>query len=95
MAGATALLVEQYGRMGNLNDYIYAASTTQAVFGEAANPTTTLFHRPIPGYDGVLPNSALGAAFNYTTGVGTPIVYRYVGQPGAQPAGLPQTPGNP
>ena len=27
LAGATALLIEQYGRMGNLNHYIYNAST--------------------------------------------------------------------
>ncbi len=95
LAGATALLVEQYGRMGNLNNYIYAASEVQALFGESANPPTTLFHRPIPGFNGVLPNDAFGPDFNYTTGVGTPIVYRYVGQPNVQPAGRPQTPSNP
>ncbi len=95
LAGATALLIEQYGRVGNLNTYLYAASTNQTLFGESANPPTMLFHRPIPGYDGVIANSAFGPAFNTTTGVGTPIVYRYVGQPEAQPAGLPQTPSNP
>ena len=95
LAGATALLVEQYGRMGNLNDYIYTASAVQTLLGESANPPTTLFHRAIPGYDGVVANGAFGPAFNYTTGVGTPIVYRYVGQPNAQPAGLPQTSSNP
>lgn len=95
LAGATALLVEQYGRMGNLNPYIYAASALQALRGNQSTQATTMFHRAIPGYNGVVSNSALGPNFNYTTGVGTPIVYRYVGAPNAQPAGLPQTPSNP
>lgn len=95
LAGATALLVEQYGRMGNLNNYIYSASATQAIYGGAAGQATTLFHTNIPGYNGVVTNSSLGPLFNYTTGVGTPIVYRYVGASKATPAGLPQTSSNP
>ena len=95
LAGATALLIEQYGRMGNLNNYIYAASAVQAYGGNLFGDALTIFHRSIPGYNGVVANSSLGPAFNYTTGVGTPIVYRYVGAPFAQPAGLPQTSSNP
>ncbi len=95
LAGATALLIEQYGRMGNLNNYIYAASAVQAYAGNLFGNAAKIFHRSIPGYNGVVPNSSLGSAFNYTTGVGTPIVYRYVGAPFAQPAGLPQTSSNP
>ncbi len=95
LAGATALLVEQYGRMGNLNDYIYAASALQALVGDTSNNPTSMFHRGIPGYNGVVANSSFGPDFNYTVGVGTPRVYRYAGAPYATPAGLPQTPSNP
>ena len=63
--------------------------------GEDSAELHLMFHRAIPGYNGVVSNSALAPNFNYTTGVGTPIVYRYVGAPNAQPAGLPQTPSNP
>jgi len=92
LAGATALLVEQYGRFGNLNNYIYALSKIQQQIGVSA---ATAFHRPIPGYNGVVTNASIGPAYNYTVGVGTPIVYRYVGAPSAKPAGLPQTASNP
>ncbi len=95
LAGATALLIQQYGRMGNLNDYIYAASAVQTIYGGSASQPTTIFHRPIAGYNGVVANTQFGATYNYTTGVGTPIVYRYVGMPKATPAGLPQTSSNP
>ncbi len=95
LAGATALLVEQFGRMGNLNNYIYAASQAQAIAGGVPSQPTTVFHRGIPGYDGVVANGSLGRLYNYTTGVGTPAVYRFVGAPGATPAGVPQSPGNP
>lgn len=95
LAGATALLIEQYGRMGNLNHYIYNASASQAAHGGAAAQPTTVFHRHIPGYNGVVTNPSVSELFNYTTGVGTPIVYRYVGASKATPAGLPQTSSNP
>ncbi len=95
LAGATALMIEQYGRMGNLNNYIYASSAIQSVFGGGAKLPSTEFHRNIPGYNGVISNSTFGPDFNYTTGVGTPIVYRYIGASSAQPAGLPQTASNP
>nr|WP_321986873.1 protease pro-enzyme activation domain-containing protein [uncultured Lichenicoccus sp.] len=95
LAGATALLVEQYGRMGNLNNYIYAVSAVQALAGGKPSQPTTVFHRAIPGYNGVVPNGTLGNLYNYTSGVGTPMVYRYVGAPYATPAGVPQTASNP
>ena len=95
LAGATALLVEQYGRMGNLNNYIYAVSAAQALAGGKPNQSTTVFHRAIPGYNGVVANGILGGLYNYTTGVGTPMVYRYAGAPYATPAGTPQSASNP
>ncbi len=95
LAGATALLVEQYGRMGNLNNYIYAASAEQALQGGIPSQPTTVFQRGIPGYNGVVANGSFGRLYNYTTGVGTPMIYRYVGAPDATPAGLPQSSSNP
>ena len=95
LAGATALLIEQYGRMGNLNNYIYASSATQIVYGGIPNQPTTLFHRIRSGYNGVVSNDKFGPTYSYTSGVGTPIVYRYVGAPKSTPAGLPQTSSNP
>lgn len=95
LAGATAMLIEQYGRMGNLNNYIYALGALQKLFGNNVNAPTTAFHRPIPGYNGVVTNTVPSSAYNYTVGNGTPIVYRYVGVPFAKPAGLPQTATNP
>ena len=95
LAGATALLVEQYGRMGNLNQYIYESSAIQTLRGGKPSSPTTMFHRNIPGYNGVVSNASMGPFFNYTVGVGTPMVYRYVGASTATPAGLPQTASNP
>ncbi len=95
LAGATALLVEQYGRMGNLNAYIYGASALQVLNGDTSDSKTSVFHRNIPGYNGVVANGSFGPDFNDTVGVGTPRVYRYVGASSARTAGLPQTPSNP
>ena len=91
-ASVVALLVEQHGRQGNLNNYIYSLATKQAVFGGAAN---TAYHQGIPGYNGVVQNSKPGGYYNYTYGVGSPFVYRFVGLPGATVAGKPQTISNP
>ena len=55
----------------------------------------TVFHRVTSGYNGVVTNAKFGPTFNYTTGVGTPIVYRYIGASNAKPAGMPQTASNP
>ncbi len=96
LAGATAMLVEQYGRMGNLNNYIYGIAAIQNLFGDNPELRTTAFHRSIPGYNGVVTNSVPGPNYNYTVGNGTPIVYRYVAAPfGTKPAGTPQTQSNP
>lgn len=55
LAGATARLIEQYGRMGNLNPYIYATSQIQTASGENnSNRSTRVFHHNIPGYNGVV-----------------------------------------
>lgn len=100
LAGAVALLVEQYGRMGNLNPYLYALGQAQTRAGSSgAAKATTVYHRNIPGYNGVVTNNQPvntgGAYFNYTVGVGTPLIYRLVGAPTATPAGIPQTASNP
>ncbi|MGI4959923.1 MAG: S53 family peptidase, partial [Janthinobacterium lividum] len=78
LAGATAMLIEQYGRMGNLNYYIYGLGALQSVLGNNPKLPTTAFHRGIPGYNGVVTNRVPGPNYNYTTGNGTPIVYHYV-----------------
>ena len=96
LAGATAMLVEQYGRMGNLNNYIYGIAAIQNLFGDNPELPTTAFHRSIPGYNGVVTNKVPGPNYNYTVGNGTPIVYRYVAAPfGTKPAGTPQSQSNP
>ncbi|WP_081004929.1 S53 family peptidase, partial [Xanthomonas graminis] len=69
-ASVAALLVEKQGRQGNLNNYLYrlAASDPQA------------FHRAIPGNNGVVGNDVpLNGKYNYTTGLGTPIVRLLIG----------------
>ena len=91
-AGVVALLVERAGRQGNLNNYIYSLATKQAVFGGTAD---TVYHQGIPGYDGVVQNTKPGGYYNYTYGVGSPFVYRFIGLPGATVAGKPQTISNP
>ncbi len=88
LAGATALLIEQKGRMGNLNTYLYDLAAKQAA-GKGM-----YFHTGIPGFNGLV-NTNLNPAFGLTAGVGTPIVAAYVGQPRATLSGTPQTPSNP
>ncbi len=88
-AGATALLIERRGRMGNLNTYLYELAARQAA-GKG-----TYFHTNIPGYNGI-ENTNLNSAYGLTAGVGTPIVTHYVGAPGnTVVSGTPQTPSNP
>jgi subtilase family serine protease len=85
-ASVAALLVEKQGRQGNLNDYLYrlAASDPQA------------FHHAIPGNNGVVGNDVpLNGKYNYTTGLGTPIVRLLIGALDAAPAGIPRSPSNP
>ncbi len=88
LAGATALLIEQKGRMGNLNTYLYDLAVKQAA-GKGA-----YFHTGIPGFNGLV-NTNLNAEYGLTAGVGTPIVNAYVGAPNAELSGTPQTPSNP
>ncbi|BBJ96320.1 S53 family peptidase [Xanthomonas campestris] len=85
-ASVAALLVEKQGRQGNLNDYLYrlAANFPQA------------FHRGIPGNNGVVNNDIpLPGTYNYTVGLGTPVVRLLIGAPDAAPAGVPRSPSNP
>ena len=88
--GALALLIEQNGRMGNVNEYLYSLAAQQAKNGSAA----PFFHTGIPGFNGLI-ESNLSPTYNTSTGIGTPIVKKVVGATTAAPAGLPQTISNP
>jgi hypothetical protein len=88
-AGALALLIEQQGRMGNVNGYLYQLAQNQASSGK-----TSPLHTQIPGYNGVI-QSNVSATYNVSTGVGTPIVKALIGQASATAAGTPQTLSNP
>jgi len=89
-ASVLALLVEQKGRLGNVNDYLYRIAAKQAA--EAA-PSKYL-HTEIPGFNGLI-QSNVSSTYNVSTGIGTPVVTELVGVPSAQPAGTPQTRSNP
>jgi len=88
LAGAVALLIEERGRMGNLNEFIYRAAARQA-----AGAPRMLFHTGIPGYNGVQ-QTLINPAYSYSTGVGTPVVATLLGAQ-LPVAGDPQTPSNP
>ena len=88
LASAVALLIEQQGRMGNLNEYIYQLAAKQAAGSSKA------YHTNIPGYNGLV-NTDLNSAYSLSVGVGTPIVRNFIGQPNVQVAGTPQTKSNP
>ena len=89
LAGALALLIEQKGRMGNLNPYIYSLAASQA---KGSGP---YFHTAIPGFNG-LRVTQLSSSYGLTAGVGTPIISAFVGAPtGTALSGTPQTPSNP
>ena len=90
VAGAMALLIEQQGRMGNLNEYLYRQAATQTKNGGVA----TIFHQNIPGYNGVI-QSVISPDYDISTGVGTPIVRALVKAKGAALAGTPQSLSNP
>ncbi len=87
-AGAAALLIEQKGRQGNLNNYIYNLAAQQA----AGNGT--FFHTSIPGYNGIV-NTNLNKAYSLTYGVGSPIVSAFVGAGSLPVAGTPLSVSNP
>jgi hypothetical protein len=89
-ASALALLIEQKGRMGNVNGYLYQIAANQAKSGKPA----TYLHTEIPGFNGII-QSNISATYNASTGIGTPIVKSLVGVPAATAAGTPQTISNP
>jgi subtilase family serine protease len=89
-AGVLALLIEQHGRVGNVNQYLYGLAAQQAKSGTPAE----FLHTGIPGFNGVV-QSNVSATYNVSTGVGTPIVKRLVGAGSAASAGTPQSLSNP
>ncbi len=89
-AGALALLVEQHGRMGNVNTYLYSIAAKQAKEGAVAK----YLHTEIPGFNGLI-QSNISPTYNVSTGIGTPVVKELVGAGAAAPAGTPQTLSNP
>jgi subtilase family serine protease len=89
-AGVLALLVEQNGRVGNVNGYLYGLAAQQAKSGKPAE----FLHTGIPGFNGVV-QSNVSATYNVSTGVGTPIVNRLIGDASAAQAGTPQSLSNP
>ena len=86
-AGVVSMLVEQGGRQGNLNPYLYSLAA-------AGTPANHAFQRNIPGYNGVQ-NTDLNDTYGLSVGVGTPIVVRFLGDTGVPVAKTPQTPSNP
>ena len=91
--GATALFIEQLGgRVGNLNNYLYAAGAVQSLTGGLVSG----YHRYIPGFDGKYDNKfPNGAVYDYLVGQGTPKVKDLFLMSGVAAAGVPQTPSNP
>jgi hypothetical protein len=87
-ASVVALIVEKYGRQGNLNSMLYHAAAAQA------NGGPTSFHTNIPGYNGLV-NTDLNSTYSLSVGVGTPFVTTLIGKSNANPAGTPQTVSNP
>jgi hypothetical protein len=87
-ASVVAMLVEQNGRQGDLNTgYIYPMAVSNGTFNHA-------YRTGIPGWNGVQ-NTQVSPNYSLTTGVGTPRVTNFIGQPGAPTAGNPQTHSNP
>jgi subtilase family serine protease len=89
-AGVLALLIEQKGRLGNVNEYLYQLAANQAQAGRPAE----YLHTEIPGFNGLI-QSNISPTYNASTGIGTPIVKELVGVGSALSAGTPQTPSNP
>ena len=88
LTGAIASLIATQGRQGNLNYYIYGLAAIQAHSGNK------FYHTNIQGFNGAQ-NSIVSSSYNLSTGVGTPIVSSFLGQPPGSQAGLPRTPSNP
>jgi len=89
-AGVLALLIEQNGRQGNVNGYLYGLAAEQANSGKAAE----YLHTEIPGFNGLI-QSNISPTYNASTGVGTPVVQEVVGAGAATRAGTPRTLSNP
>jgi len=90
-AGVLALLIEQKGRQGNVNQFLYKVAAKQASEGAVAK----YLHTGIPGFNGVI-QSNVSPTYNVSTGIGTPVVTELVDAPGGTaPAGTPRTPSNP
>lgn len=89
-AGVLALLVQQQGRMGNVNEYLYRIAAKQAKNGTVGK----YLHTEIPGFNGLI-QSNISPTYNASTGIGTPIVKELLGVGGAKSAGTPQTSSNP
>jgi subtilase family serine protease len=88
-AGALALLIEQQGRMGNVNEYLYRIAANQANSGKLQ-----YLHTQIPGYNGLI-QSNVSPTYNVSTGIGTPMVKALIGNGSAAAAGTPQSASNP
>lgn len=89
-AGVLALLVEQHGRLGNVNPYLYSIAAKQAKEGAVAKYLRT----EIAGFNGLI-QSNISPTYNVSTGIGTPVVKELVGVGSAAAAGTPQTLSNP
>jgi subtilase family serine protease len=89
-AGVLAMLVQQQGRMGNVNEYLYRIAAKQAKNGTVGK----YLHTEIPGFNGLI-QSNISPTYNASTGIGTPIVKELLGVGGQKSAGTPQTSSNP
>lgn len=90
-AAVLALLIEQKGRQGNVNGFLYKVAAKQASEGAVAK----YLHTGIPGFNGVI-QSNVSPTYNVSTGIGTPVVFELVDAPGGTaPAGTPRTLSNP
>ena len=98
--GALALFEQQLGkknhRLGNVNNYLYAAGALQTLLGGTRRPAEFQFyHRNNPGYNGVVYDNFPSYNYNYVYGNGSPDVRKLFGLTGYKAAGVPQTPSNP
>jgi subtilase family serine protease len=98
--GALALFEQQFGkknhRVGNVNNYLYAAGALQTLFGGIHAPSELQFyHRNNPGYNGVVHDNVPSYNYNYVYGNGSPDVRKLFGLTNFKAAGVPQTSSNP
>ncbi|HLZ65489.1 MAG TPA: S53 family serine peptidase [Aliidongia sp.] len=94
-ASVVALGVQRFGtRLGNLNNYIYNTGYLQTLSGNAA-PNLQVYHRNIPGFDGLYNADPTKQPYNFITGNGTPDVRKFLQMTNVPAAGNPQTTSNP